>query len=123
VRNKLSKDPKRINKVIFNEEGNMMTVGQQHFKIWSFNQGIIVKVPVQNQSSTIMEGRNVGLRKELIDKEFVSVVSRNGFTVALTSDGFLCNVNKDGIVYKHAYIVGKEAICGGKNADIKIISL
>jgi hypothetical protein len=104
VRNKLSKDPKRINKVIFNEEGNMMTVGQQHFKIWSFNQGIIVKVPVQNQSSTIMEGRNVGLRKELIDKEFVSVVSRNGFTVALTSDGFLCNVNKDGIVYKHAYI-------------------
>jgi hypothetical protein len=47
-----------------------------------------------------MEGRNVGIRKDIIDKEFVSAVSRNGFTVALTSDGFIYNVNNDGIVFK-----------------------
>lgn len=58
---------------------------------------------------------------------------QQGITCALTSDGFLCLVNKEGIVYKHANImlesancveiVGKEAICGGKNADIKVVSL
>lgn len=47
--------------MIFNEDGNLMTVGQQHFKVWSFSNGAVVKVTA-NQS-TMMEGRNVGLRK------------------------------------------------------------
>lgn len=130
VKSKLSKEPKRINKVAFAEDGNMMTVGQQHFKIWSFNAGQLVKM--QQGQSWIPEGRTVGIRKDMVDKEFVNIASRNGYTVALTSDGFLCKVNKEGKVFQHTEmvqsmnaleIVGREAIVGGRNADVRVFDL
>lgn len=74
----------------------------------------------------------MGLRKEMIDKEFVSVASRNGVTLALTADGFLCSI-KEGSVFRHAYInmesascmeiIGREVFCGGKNADVRVINV
>jgi len=90
-----------------------MTVGQQHFKIWTFSEGQIAK------------SRTVGIKKEMVDKEFVNVVSRNGFIVALTYDGFLCKINKEGNVFQHVEmaqslnaleIIGTEVIVGGRNA-------
>lgn len=75
----------------------------------------------------------MGLRKEMFEKEWVSVASRGGVVLGLTGDGFLVMINKDGNVFKHAYInmesascleiIGREAYCGGKNADIRVFNV
>ena len=118
--NKISNEPKRINKVIFIEDGNLMTVGKQHFKLWTFADG------------KILRSITVGIRREMVDKDFVSVVSRNGHLLALTSDGFLIKVSKDGKLLLYSEItlstdaleiVGGEVLVGGKNADIRLFNI
>ena len=46
-----------------------------------------------------------------MEKEFVSVASQYGITCALTADGYLCMVNKEAIVFKHANIMLDSANC------------
>jgi hypothetical protein len=40
-----------------------------------------------------MESRNIGLRSDLSDKEFVDVANRNSNIVAVTSDGLVSIAN------------------------------
>lgn len=47
----------------------------------------------------------MGIRKDMVDKEFMNIASHNNYTAALTSDGFLCKVNKDENVFQQTETV------------------
>lgn len=34
-----NKTSKKINKMIFTEQGHLLTAGKQHLKLWNFNKG------------------------------------------------------------------------------------
>lgn len=99
----------------------MMTVGRQHFKLWTFADGKILPEALLSE-----------FWRDMVDKDFVNVVSRNGHLLALTSDGFLIKVSRDGKLLLYSEItlstdaleiVGGEVLVGGKNADIRLFNI
>ena len=57
---------KKINKMIFTEEGDLVTIGKQSFKVWYFNSGSVVRV--QLNDCWVIEGKAVNVGKKLMDK-------------------------------------------------------
>ncbi len=66
VKNKISTKPKRINQMIFAEDGNLLTAGEQHLNLWNFSTGLSVKVAANISAFT--EKKNITLSKDLVDK-------------------------------------------------------
>lgn len=57
---------RKINKIVFSDDGNLITAGKQHFKIWQFENGNIIRTQIND--CWMMEGKGILMGKTFMDK-------------------------------------------------------
>ena len=121
-----------MNRILFDQKGDLITVGRGYCKIWPFDNGSISRV--KEEDHWTISGKTLNLGKKFALKEFIDVVSWNEDLIVLTSDGILCLISKreeklskciDLMMEKTTSmdIVGNLVMCGGDNSLIKVIDL
>lgn len=89
TKNRISKS---ISKLIFDNTGDLITIGKGYLKIWPFQQGNAIK-KMENEQM-MLEGRVMSFGKKFSTQDFIDgrVVSREGTDklVLLSSEGLIC---------------------------------
>ena len=86
-----------INKAVFHDCGDLITIGRGYFKVWKFNNGTVIRK--KEDDCWMMEGKVLTFGKNFSTKDFIDIGFykvgkefdiQNDKILIFSNDGFLC---------------------------------